>query len=1680
MAEKVLPPNPDQNTDLMRADPSLLVPRSDPTATQYIDQTGETEKGVRPTSKWDLWKDQIWEKLQDEGTESLAMKLIRDVHQVNNYNGTKLTPDQANKLYPGLPAPFKDPVDPVLAQMTYNEFKRRQAFSVWKSRATDLPTGFDLTSGAVSSLIDPVSVVMNYATGGVMKAAGMARGLIPVAAENLVQTAASEAISRSRLASEQQPLSAGESAMNIAAGTMGGVAFHYALGALGSAVGSAKEKAKTFAGKVSPEQARGTIARLIKGAETGQRPSNGRPSGTRMAPEPKAVPGADPVSKFAELDHPSDRTFYLPEQAESGAQVLSTDDFGGTVVYDNPTHARTSVANESGEHGTVRSVDLPEDGNFVRLDSRLDESLASKVAKATNSKELIKEGATLRDVLQAAKSTDKLDATVQALKQEGVSGFTETINTPEGKSNVVHLLDTEKASISDPMSINPEKIAHATEGELNQAQAEQDLPENRRFPPPPERPRAFVDPETAPSEHEAEAKSIKEELAAEEHPLAKELLNEASAAESYDESIPKVASVIAEKAASSDNYVYEVRKALFEKGVQASESDIAEIADALDEVKAGSIDAVDFKKQAQIFLKSEMDSWPAKRKIERLRNAKIVLDFVKIASQSEGGRTSVAQNFLDGVRSGGVRFGYGVNKSARHLALTQHGIWLHDFVGRLGENRRVAESGLLNKEITQELSNIQGGGGNPVSGSKQAFEIAKAMNDTMEDIFATKSGYSPFLQKIENYFYRQSHDRDKIVEMGKEKWMDLARETFTDRNAAGKDVMLSDTALAEVYDDIEAGRYGSSIYDREGKGSNIAFKAARKRSLTPKNWEAFYKYNEAVGIGGPIESMLSMIQSSAEQVGVMSKFGSTPYTNVRRAAETLSRAHPDVATEISKIENKIMDALHYETFAYKRPAEGILQKSLAASQKIETLAKNGGTLLKSFVDFASATTAVTDADGSGYLKNFAELTGSYLKGFLKGSKEASEAALDLGILAESANAGLHLEMGGGSQKGSISKLLEMHSILSGARRGKNAMTFGMSRLMSKKLADMATTPWAELNGYQKNTLLRYGITEKEHSLMKHGVKSDGKYDLFDPGVMQQTFLKLMREGNPIVAGKAPKTLERLPGVVENEAQSAYVRRGSPYYPGDKSISPRTGEGSAEFGKDLSPLPAYNPDSATELAKSAHDLFRGAGYSDMDAGVAATLHSTFFDSVGKAAGLDPKALFDAYKLRVVRENQRPGVAGYFEPAMKAGEAMLSAKRGIPMDKTVIHESAHFFLETLTDVKRMEGLSPEFKKDLDSLHEWLNVKDDNVHIAAHERFVNSFETYLRTNKAPKPELEGFFATVRDWYRRAFESIRRGFAATPFSLSKAERAPQHIENFYRKLMGGEGPAEVHGALSYASESVPENILYAGLNQGRVERLPTNLNDLILKTGAIINDSVETGTTTAGSKQMAQMYGRDDGTSIGALRRLFWQFKSSTMRSADTLQRTYFSNPNAPQGDLTKVARFMLLSAGLYTIQHEAQNALMGKTPESPATPEYFAKALVNSGAGSVWADTIVNELFASDRSGKFSTGLMRSLSPTVTAAFDIADAGQMATRSIFDETTKFPGRDVGKAIADNFPFQNIFYTNALLHFYFLNGIRESFGPGFLGTLENSVNRKPGMFDETQQYWALKPSESLQWLGH
>lgn len=100
-------------------------------------------------------------------------------------------------------------------------------------------------------------------------------------------------------------------------------------------------------------------------------------------------------------------------------------------------------------------------------------------------------------------------------------------------------------------------------------------------------------------------------------------------------------------------------------------------------------------------------------------------------------------------------------------------------------------------------------------------------------------------------------------------------------------------------------------------------------------------------------------------------------------------------------------------------------------------------------------------------------------------------------------------------------------------------------------------------------------------------------------------------------------------------------------------------------------------------------------------------------------------------------------------------------------TFIHESGHFWLETLGDIvdelSRRDPATLEAKQikmidDYQKLLNWMGVKSRaDIEVKHHEQFARGIEAYFMEGKAPSAELSSAFARVRAWMMSVYKSVK-----------------------------------------------------------------------------------------------------------------------------------------------------------------------------------------------------------------------------------------------------------------------------------------------------------------------------------
>ena len=93
-------------------------------------------------------------------------------------------------------------------------------------------------------------------------------------------------------------------------------------------------------------------------------------------------------------------------------------------------------------------------------------------------------------------------------------------------------------------------------------------------------------------------------------------------------------------------------------------------------------------------------------------------------------------------------------------------------------------------------------------------------------------------------------------------------------------------------------------------------------------------------------------------------------------------------------------------------------------------------------------------------------------------------------------------------------------------------------------------------------------------------------------------------------------------------------------------------------------------------------------------------------------------------------------------------------------TFMHESAHWYLINMRKLALNEKASRQFVEDFMTLQQWFGNKkiDADISVEQHEKFARGFEAYLRTGKAPAPQLHGIFNRFKSWLTSIYRDFKQ----------------------------------------------------------------------------------------------------------------------------------------------------------------------------------------------------------------------------------------------------------------------------------------------------------------------------------
>lgn len=287
----------------------------------------------------------------------------KDAHLYDQFASTpKLTPEEANKQYPGMPEAFSKPIDPGVAKLQFERFSKLQSIQNWAASGGPAPfTQFGVSLGA--GFVDPVNIAVTLMTGGLSKAVGLGQGIKAVVAQNLL---ANTALGAAEYAAEKEGHlnpDFGGSVEGVLKSTLVGVGIHYSAAAIARAFKSGIDSVRNTPKDLVDQNVRTVMAQQEAGfkhdVSYGQAEATARARGD--------IEGQTSSLRFN--PETSQGTLYAARDGQGRSVDLNGKELGpGTSLTKNGGTANSAASVPGGESGLVGRFEIPAETKLLDLE----------------------------------------------------------------------------------------------------------------------------------------------------------------------------------------------------------------------------------------------------------------------------------------------------------------------------------------------------------------------------------------------------------------------------------------------------------------------------------------------------------------------------------------------------------------------------------------------------------------------------------------------------------------------------------------------------------------------------------------------------------------------------------------------------------------------------------------------------------------------------------------------------------------------------------------------------------------------------------------------------------------------------------------------------------------------------------------------------------------------------------------------------------------------------------------------------------------------------------------------------------------------------------------------------------------------------------------------------------------
>lgn len=310
----------------------------------------------------------------------------------------------------------------------------------------------------------------------------------------------------------------------------------------------------------------------------------------------------------------------------------------------------------------------------------------------------------------------------------------------------------------------------------------------------------------------------------------------------------------------------------------------------------------------------------------------------------------------------------GARNSIDFQAKSIHAQYFGDLVARLEEAQVFSEfrKGELEKEIYIEMGEFGVEGGRPGrSGSPKAAKIAKAIEESYNELIARQNRAGGYIKKQPGYITRQRHNQSEIRRAGKDKeesfevWSKFVmplldpEKTFQGFNPR--------SYLRKIHEGLHSGVHGAPADEAEIDGfrvhGSMAKKISQSRVLHFKDSESAYAYNQRFGTKHMRDSVLSDILSRSRSIALMENLGPNPrntFDLIKQDLGEQARQSSDASRQVDSVNAdwKLEADFNEVSGTNDIPQNVTAHRVMSNIRIVAQLSKMGGVVLSSLGDKA--------------------------------------------------------------------------------------------------------------------------------------------------------------------------------------------------------------------------------------------------------------------------------------------------------------------------------------------------------------------------------------------------------------------------------------------------------------------------------------------------------------------------------------------------------------------------------------------------------------------------------------------------------------------------------------------------------------------------------------------------------